>query len=140
MIDPADGDVVLADGTRIGRRWTLNEFVWTSPLYKVAQRGEGAAGWTSWRFEAELRKGGRFIVCLRFKDDPLNRIELSLPWDGRPFEADPQWKAAHDRWIVDVLGNAPPLTFPWGTVDSVADQRSGGCLVLIRYPEPSGKA
>jgi hypothetical protein len=133
MIDPSTGDVVFQDGTRIGRDLTLDAFVWTSPLHKIAKRGEGAAEWTSWRFEAELANGGRFFVCLRFKDQPLDRIELVLPWDGAPFVPEPAWKAAHDRYIVEVLGANAPLKFPWGRVDSIADDRSGDCIILVRY-------
>lgn len=133
MIDPETGDVVFKDGARIGRALTLDEFVWISSLHKIARRGEGAEDWTSWRFESELAKGGRFYVCIRFKGQPLDRIELVLPWNGAPFVAEPAWKAAHDRYILDVLGGAAPLTFPWGRVDSVADDRAGDCVILIRY-------
>lgn len=133
MIDPATGDVVLRDGTRVGRELTLDAFVWTSPLHKIARRGEGAAGWTSWRFEAELVKGGRFHVCLRFKDQPLSWVELSLPWEGVAFAADPAWKAAHDRYIADVLGATAPRKYSWGSIASVADERGGGCCILIQY-------
>ncbi len=133
MIDGATGEVVLRDGTRLGRDLTLDAFVWTSPLHKLARRGEGAAGWTSWYVDLDLEKGGRFHLCLRFKDDLLEGIELSLPWNGAPFVADPMWKAAHDRWIEEVLGAAPPLVRPWGRVDSIADARSGGCLILVKY-------
>lgn len=133
MIDPATGDVVLLDGTRIGRAITLDEFVWTSPLHKIAKRGEGAEKWSSWRFEAELAKGGLFSLCLRFNDQPLNRLELVMPWDGAPFHADLKWKAAHDQYLFEILGKNAPMTYPWGRVDSIADDRSGYCLILIRY-------
>ena len=133
MIDGATGDVVLKDGTRLGRDLTLDAFVWTSPLHKQARRGEGAAGWTSWYLDLELEKGGAFHLCLRFKDDALQWIELSLPWKGAPFVAELAWKAAHDHWIQEVLSAAPPIARPWGTVDSLADSRSGQCLVLVKY-------
>jgi len=124
---------VLRDGTRLGRTLTLDEFVWTSPLHAKARRGEGAAGWTSWRLDFELRTGDRGALCLRFLNDRLAWIEFSLPWDGPPFSADPEWKAAHDRWIEKVLGAAPPLSFPLGCVDSGADPKGGGCSILIKY-------
>jgi hypothetical protein len=133
VIDGATGEVILRDGTRLGRDLTLDAFVWTSPLYTQARRGEGAAGWTSWHLDLELEKGGRFQLCLRFKDDLLQWIELSCPWNGVPFVAEPKWKAAHDRWIEEVLGVAPPVVRPWGRVDSVADDRSGSCQILLKY-------
>jgi hypothetical protein len=133
MLDPATGDIIFRDGTRLGRTCTLDEFVWTSPLHKIAVRGEGAAGWTSWRFQADLQKGGLFHICLRFKEAPLRWIELSRPWEGAPFVADPKWKALHDGWLSEVLGTATPPAYPWGTVASVADPRSGSCCVLIQY-------
>jgi hypothetical protein len=133
MIDGATGEVVLAEGTRLGRDLTLDAFVWTSPLHKAARRGEGAAGWTSWHLDLDLEKGGLFHLCLRFKDDALQWIELSLPWKGAPFGAEPEWKAAHDRWIEETLGAAPPVIRPWGRVESVADSRGGGCQILVKY-------
>jgi hypothetical protein len=133
VIDRDSGDVVLQDGTRLGRALTLDEFVWESPLHAQARRGEGAVGWTSWRLDVELQTGDRGALCLRFLNDRLAWIEFSLPWDGPPFSADPAWKTAHDRWIEKVLGAAPPLSFPWGRVESVADPRSGGCSILIKY-------
>jgi hypothetical protein len=133
MIDLETGEVVLKDGTRLGRDLTIDEFVHVSPLYQKARRGEGAKGWTSWYLNVEMPKGGRFHLCLRFKDDPLQWIELSLPWNGKPFIAEPAWKAAHDRWIEETTGSAPPITRPWGKVDSFADDRSGQCLILVKY-------
>lgn len=133
MIDGATGDVVLKDGRRLGRDLTLDAFK-TSPLHKLVLRGLGTAeGWTSWSLELDLQKGGHFYLCLRFKDDALERIELTMPWDGPPFVAEPAWKAAHDRWIEEILGAAPPVIRDWGRVESVADQLGGDCRILIRY-------
>lgn len=133
MIDGETGDIVLRDGTRLGRGLTRDEFVWTSPLYRAARRGEGAAGWTSWYLDLELQRGGPFRVCLRFQEDALKRIELTMPADGNPFAADAKLKAAHDRWVEEVLGAPPPVKRPWGHVSSVADLRSGGCQILVFY-------
>ena len=133
MIDGATGEVVLQDGTRLGRDLTRDEFVDTSPLFKQARRGEGAEGWTSWYLELDLQKGGRFHLCLRFNNDLLHGIELSLPWDGPPFVAEPAWKEAHDRWIQEVLGAPPPVVKAWGRVDSFVDDRAGQCTVRVKY-------
>ena len=133
MIDGETGDLVLRDGTRLGRGLTRDAFVWTSPLYTTARRGEGAAGWTSWYLDLELQHGGPFHVCLRFLEDTLERIDLTMPWDGQPFAADATLKAAHDRWVEEVLGAPPPVERPWGRATSVADPRSGGCQILVFY-------
>ncbi len=133
MIDRENGDLILREGTRLGRSLTRDEFVWTSPLHSKARRGEGAAGWTSWYLDVELGTGDRGVLCLRFQDDRLAWIEFSLPWDAPPFTADPKWKAAHDCWIEKALGAPPPLLFPWGRVESVADPKGGGCSILIKY-------
>jgi len=57
---------VLRDGIRLGRALTLDEFVGSSPLHAQARRGEGAAGWTSWRLRvlsvADPRGGDGSIV------------------------------------------------------------------------------
>ena len=133
MIDGATGEVVLKDGTRLGRDLMRDEFVDTSPLFQQARRGEGAEGWTSWSLELDIQKGGRFHLCLRFNDDLLQWIELVLPWDGPPFVAEPAWKEAHDRWIQEVLGAPPPVVKSWGRVDSFADPHGGQCLVRVKY-------
>src|SRR6185503_17661218 len=132
MIDGATGEVVLKDGTRLGGDLTLDAFR-ESPLFQEAESGEGAEGWTSWRFERELQQGGRFYLCLRFKDEPLQGIELVLPWDGAPWVAEPAWKAAHDRYIEKILGAPPPVVKPWGRVDSFADTLGGQCLIRVTY-------
>jgi hypothetical protein len=127
MIDGATGDVILKDGTRLGRDLTLDAFK-ASPLHNLLRRGRG-----SWSLELDLQQGGRFYLCLQFKDDALERIELTMPWDGPPFVAEPAWKAAHDRWIEEILGTAPPVIRDWGRVESVADQLGGSCRILITY-------
>ena len=136
MIDGATGEVVLKDGTRLGRELTLDAFK-SSPLHQLVVRGQGmASGWTNWSLELDLQKGGRFYLCLGFMDETLQWIELSLPWDGAPWVAEPAWKAAHDRYIQEILGAPPPVVKPWGRVDSFADTLGGSCLIRVDYRSP----
>jgi len=137
VIDRDTGDVVLRDATRLGRALTLDEFVWTSPLYAQARRGEGAAGCTSWRLDVDLQTGDRGVLCLRSLNERLAWIGFSLPWDAPPFSADPAWKAAHDRWIEKVLG-APPRSPSPGAASNrrqtrgEAAARSSSSIRLVR--------
>ena len=70
MLDGATGEVVLKDGTRLGRELTLDAFVWTSPLHKVARRGEGA--------EAAFDRSDEDVLLERLLDE-IDRSSLHRP-------------------------------------------------------------
>ncbi|MBI4207641.1 MAG: hypothetical protein HY527_21685 [Betaproteobacteria bacterium] len=141
--DARNGDLVLADGERIGA--TTRKDVFLSSIHGRRAKACVANGpWCSFRFEAAAAGGERLIVIPQFHDQELLFIELAWPEDRFGFEVVP-WdeasclkeKAAYEAWLTELLGSVP-FQEGWGSVAAYYDSKGGSSFVRVDYSDASG--
>jgi hypothetical protein len=92
----------------------------------------------SWKLPEVSIGTERFHTLLYFHGEQLTMLSLAIKLPGES----PSWsqwseteeldrKRAHDRWLNAHIGGA--RTFPWGSVSSDFDPRSGGSSIVLSY-------
>jgi hypothetical protein len=83
-------------------------------------------------------------VALIFALNRLVLIRLSLDdavygssWRSGAEPLERRRKEAHDRWLAGILGVQRDARFPWGTIESVFDDKGVNSYILIRYDRPA---
>lgn len=85
----------------------------------------------------DLRLDEAFVASVVFHGSNLCEIRLmkaardepDSPWTE---EGERLRRLAHDRWLERQIGKAP-YRFPWGTVESVYDDRANCSVIIVRY-------
>ena len=141
VINPNTGSIRI-DGYRhrVKPGMTEDAFLESSLAVGAAEDRMGKRH-TWYRFQP-LTLGGRlFFVSVLFTDGVIDRVELchsddryGKSWEDWSESKERSRKAFHDRWLRENLGPKPLSTaYPWGSVDSWYDARSGGSSITIRY-------
>lgn len=141
MIDSQNGDVVLSQGVRLGASTTRAQFL-ASAIGRDSKVFVQNEPHCSFRAEAEMAGGERFLVIPFFNGDTLEAIWLfvieegfsggqgTIPPSEKTERSRKEW---HDQWLNSVLGAAAPGRFSWGEAASVFDPRSMSSQIVIRY-------
>lgn len=95
--------------------------------------------WTILSLEPIACRGRSVLSTFRFCDDVLSSSEFSVsddrfggsPWSDYSKDKEIERKAEHDQLLNEMLGSK--REFPWGTVWSVFDERSGGSSFGVNY-------
>jgi hypothetical protein len=141
MIDDQNGDVIFREGMRLGASMTREQFL-DSELGRNAKKFIGNGPYCSYRIEARLEGGDRFLVIPFFHGERMDAvwlISLEVGYAGdeefgpESEKAEFERKKWHDRWLASVLGASSPHHFAWGLAASVYDQRSMSSQIVIRY-------
>jgi hypothetical protein len=98
--------------------------------------------WCSYKLKRFPVQDTEFIVVLFFADQRLTTVSLfdALPeltggsWDDWSEEKEMARKRRHEEWLA--RWDLPIGTYPWGTVDSVYDPRSGASDIWVTYRDP----
>lgn len=91
----------------------------------------------SWKLAETYVAQLPFLVILYFHQERLGSITLyanpvlDTSWADWSEEKELQRKALHDQWLDRCLGSR--RDFPWGSVGSEYDPRSGSSTITIRY-------
>ena len=102
------------------------------------------SGWAWLDVQHEVPGSGTWFVSLSFEADALVAASLAYLAGGEPrdwayWTAERERDAVqrHDSWLDATLGRVRPWEdgprFPWGTVWSGYDERSGGSSIVLRY-------
>jgi len=139
MIDPATGSLTFAaPAVRVSPAITRSEFL-------SAAWAQGATDWVvnepwhSWRLPGEyLSHSLPWIVVLYFQGERLTMVDLchndprfGSSWSDHSVEKERARQASHDRWLSACVGER--RSFPWGTIWSGYDDRSGGSFITLRF-------
>ena len=95
--------------------------------------------WTILSLEPIVCRGRFVLSTFRFCDDVLFSADFAVSddrfggssWSDYSKDKELERKAAHDQLLNEVLGSK--RDFPWGTVWSVFDERSGGSSFGVNY-------
>jgi hypothetical protein len=71
----------------------------------------------------------RLMMTILCDEDP----RFGMSWADHSLEKELARKASHDAWLMRTLG--PQREFAWGKVWSGYEDRSGGSMIVVRYPE-----
>ena len=94
--------------------------------------------WTILSLEPIVCRGRSVLSTFRFCDDVLFSADFAVSddrfggsWSDYSKDKELERKAEHDQLLNEVLGSK--REFPWGTVWSVFDERSGGSSFGVNY-------
>jgi hypothetical protein len=129
----------------LGAHSTRTELL-ASPLADGAKIVVENDPWWTYGLPVQPLGGREFAVMLSFEGEELRAVYLTdtdprfgTSWDDYSEEKEQARKRQHDRWLRQSLGRGRPWRFPWGTLDSVYDPRSGSSMIAVDY-EPTGEA
>jgi hypothetical protein len=139
MMDNGTGEIAFDSGESVGPALTLKVFL-ASPLAGgSASPVPGGSPWSIFNLGSRDIGGQMFVATLRFEDDALRMVELSMApatasssWDDWSEEKELAAKARHDVWLEAQLGSLPWWR-PWGEVTSSYDPRGGASTIQIIY-------
>ncbi len=130
-IDSATGTIFFPGG-RLSGDETLVRF----QRETFAERAEITVSNSPWlTFDVQLDQ--RFLASVVFDGQRLAEIRLVMT---EPGEEDQPWtveserrrRLMHDAWLETQFGSSP-RRFPWGTVESVYDERANCSYIVLRY-------
>ena len=139
MIDLETGQLTIGE-LIIGPHLRRDDFI-SSPSFRKGGYTNQPLDW--YMAEAKLQRAQetQFSTGLLFRGQQLDSVHLALSdrrfgtnWSDWSEKAELARKAAHDALLDQHLGSR--RLFPWGSVDSVYDQKGGGSLIVIQYQRP----
>lgn len=141
MVDPTTGAVHFEQPRAvIAPSLTRTQFL-QGPLAQGAAAFVVNEPWHSWKLGRLHEAGLSFVVILGFHAQCLKSVTLHQSaaltgsWEDWSVAQEQQRKQAHERWLDQCLGAR--RDFPWGTVSSGYDARSGSSDICIRYTDHS---
>jgi hypothetical protein len=130
-IEPDTGAVVSRRGV-LDRRHTRTDFE-SGKWAGAATLSVDSPPWCTY----ELDLDDRLLASVVFEGQKLVEIRLLMTGPGEPdapwtAEAEKRRRLEHDAWLQAQLGSTPSR-FPWGTVESVYDERANCSHIILRY-------
>ena len=149
-INPNDGSIEIAlPRMTITRDWTRDQF-FRSPLFSMSHpRGQETQSWSSYGFKRVTIGGEDFGGSVIFRGERLStvyffviRSDFGAGWSTERQQAmmklhDALLEADFGALGLDVECDRPDCSrrhcFPWGSVSSIYEGRSGDSLIEIEY-------
>ena len=136
MINPNTGNIEFSEPpVSIKPSLSLSAFL-SSPLGITARLILKNGPWSTFSVFAKSC-GQDFAVTLIFSNNMLLEAHIAMCWDGDSWKiwsekSEHEKKLRHDSLLAEDIGT-PPYNFPWGSVDSIVDPKTGGSSILVHY-------
>lgn len=136
MINVKNGDLSINDKKFIIRHNLTNEEFENSCLYKDVLR-EQKFSYKNYFLRRQPIGDRWFVMTLYFNDRDILEI-TKIAFAESPTSANTsesyqlEKKKKHDEWLISNLGK-PPYKYPWGSIFSNYDSRSGFSVITIKY-------
>lgn len=129
MIDPLNGQLLLADGVVLGPHFNAAALR-TSPLRHTVQPLLANAPFHTLVGTATLADGVPVGLTLVFCDLVLAQVHLRFAYEGGVDEQ--LVHAQHVQWLERTLGPGP-YVYDWGTVDAMLHPRDGEASLSVTW-------
>ena len=142
MIDLATGQILFASGASVAPGFTPGDLE-ASPFARTAERGNAPQPpWDTYTVGRHDLDGVPVLVTLAFYDGHLRSVDMYLvddsetaSWADWSEKRERNRKARGDKLLRAVLGS-PPYKYPWGSISSVYDPKSGFSNIVVTYVTP----
>ena len=139
LINIQNGFIEIANKNfAIKKNLTEEEFIKSSLFSDVLNKDD--YGYKRYFIKPQIICNAKFVISLIFNTDGVLymtnlglQMNDSLPsWETWSENDEIQKKELNDKWLEKNVGK-PPYTYPWGSISSSYDPRSGSSSITIVY-------
>jgi hypothetical protein len=139
MIDKTNGNLILDDGFIIYKGMSISEFRNTMNKSKI--ESDDGDHMKKLRLHPQRFGTTYLIVSVSFfPKNILSKVNLyysengEFPsWSDWSYENEMENKEKLEIWLEQQLGQKPPYSFPWGTIETYYDEKGASSGAIIKY-------